>query len=298
MRKVASTTLLLAVLVAGGFATWWFVLRTPGAEEVALEVFRALESGDAERVERAGVEVPDAAAAAFGEALALIAEPSVRSASETEDRAEVVVAFRLDGDSFASTVALRKVEGRWVPDAADVLGTVVPHVEPGAGAAIGFTVLPNDEPSTLLPAVYLATAAPSAILAGEQRIEVFPGGPAGSIVLDAEVRPDAAAIAQAHLDDYLDACTQPAASVPANCGIRVPWGADLASLEGIRFRIDRLPVLELTEQGFIARGGELVATATGRSHSGRAATSTYRSTDWGVQGDILFEPEGIVLRVW
>ncbi|MFJ4173712.1 hypothetical protein [Microbacterium sp. NPDC089696] len=113
---------------------------------------------------------------------------------------------------------------------------------------------------------------------------------------------DVAADAQAALEAHLEECTAagaPSGVLPEACGIRIPWGAEFASVTDVRFRIDRMPDLALTgDDGFTADGGVLVATGTGTGQDGTARTETYRTDTWSVRGGIEDTDDGIVVSVW
>lgn len=99
--------------------------------------------------------------------------------------------------------------------------------------------------------------------------------------------------------DYLDDCTAPADSVPEHCGMRVPWAADLASLERIEFEVEKAPSLATNPDAhrFVASGGVLTATATGTTDEGETASFTYRTDAWTLRGAIEDDGEQVVLSV-
>ncbi|MCI1020296.1 hypothetical protein HWD99_16845 [Microbacterium sp. C5A9] len=108
-------------------------------------------------------------------------------------------------------------------------------------------------------------------------------------------------LAQQRLDDALEECTSEeivGGAVPEGCGIRIPWGTEFADVDGIRFRIERMPVLELTDDGFVADGGVLVATVTGTGQDGAARTETYRTESWSVRGDATITGDRVDLDIW
>ncbi|WP_431073731.1 hypothetical protein [Microbacterium phyllosphaerae] len=112
---------------------------------------------------------------------------------------------------------------------------------------------------------------------------------------------DAQALAQQQLDEHLETCTAEevvGGVVPDGCGIRIPWGTEFAVVERVHFRIDRMPVLELTEDGFVADGGVLVATVSGTGQNGAARTETYRTESWSVRGDVAVDGDRADLDVW
>jgi hypothetical protein len=126
-----------------------------------------------------------------------------------------------------------------------------------------------------------------------------PSGPRDATVTSAEFT-DAQlnALAQQRLDALLEACTQPASEVPAACGIRIPWAADFAVVDGIRYRIEEPPVLTVTLPTFRADEGVLVATVTGTGRDGAAKTAPYRTENWMLRGDVTVKRAGIVLSAW
>ncbi|WP_341956891.1 hypothetical protein [Microbacterium sp. LWH13-1.2] len=112
---------------------------------------------------------------------------------------------------------------------------------------------------------------------------------------------DPQSLAQQQLDEHLESCTAEkvaGAAVPEGCGIRIPWGTEFAAVESVRFRIDRMPVLELTDDGFVADGGVLVATVSGTGQDGAARTETYRTESWSVRGDVALDGDRVDLDVW
>lgn len=118
---------------------------------------------------------------------------------------------------------------------------------------------------------------------------------------DAGSTEDVRAIAQRRLDDHLEECTAEGMRggvFPAECGIAIPWGTDFVRVDGGEFRIERLPVLEVIDDGFVAQAGVLVATLTGVGHDGAARTETYRTDTWSVRGDLTGKGEDLELTVW
>ena len=203
---------------------------------------------------------------------------SERPSSWTDERRDVF--FVLGND-----------DGRWMLigdylaslEVAPVLsGTDAPA---GDSVWVGGALAPAGTPVALLPAEYGRRAAPRGLLSGRARSPsaTTSRSPSRS---RSSITPEATAAAQTQLDAYADACTQPAAAVPANCGLRVPWAADLATLTSIAFRIDQRPVLALAPDGrtFAATDGVVVATATGTTRAGATASFTYRADDWALRG--------------
>ena len=112
---------------------------------------------------------------------------------------------------------------------------------------------------------------------------------------------DPTALAQRALDEHLEECTAEEAAggaVPQECGIRIPWGTEFAAVDSVRFRIERMPVLELSEGGFVAEGGVLVATVSGTGQDSAPLTQTYRTESWTVRGDATVSDGQARLTVW
>ncbi|MFJ2542355.1 hypothetical protein [Microbacterium sp. NPDC087589] len=112
---------------------------------------------------------------------------------------------------------------------------------------------------------------------------------------------DLQVLAQQSLDEHLEDCTSAGVAegaVPDECGIRIPWGTEFASVDDVRFRIEQLPVLTLTEDGFIAEGGILVATVSGTGQDRGPRTETYRTESWTLRGDVTVEDGDVDLDVW
>ena len=101
------------------------------------------------------------------------------------------------------------------------------------------------------------------------------------------------------LDAYADTCAKPAQAVPDQCGLRVPWAADLASLASIAFRIEAYPIVTLSADGraFDAVDGRIVATATGTTRDGAPGAFTYQADDWALRGSVTFTGDEMVLAV-
>lgn len=112
---------------------------------------------------------------------------------------------------------------------------------------------------------------------------------------------DVQALAQQALDEHLEECTSDevtAGVVPDGCGIRIPWGIEFAAVNDVRFRIEQLPVLKLTDDGFVAEGGILVATVSGTGQDGGPRTETYRTDSWTLRGDATVDGGVVDLDVW
>lgn len=296
----------VVALAATAAGIWWFLSRPPSADAVADEYLRALESGDYAAIESlVASPLDDTVEAAFAGAESYVADARIVALEtgadgDTTVRAEALVG----GERHDLAFALRPRDGRWLLTPESFAAVRVDTTfggAPGGGdsAWIGEALVPTGTDIAVLPAAYVVEAAPRGILSGSTVVAVSGEGDAEAVTIDTSLTPEATAIAQEQLDAYLDACAAPATAVPDNCGIRVPWAADLTSLTGIAFRIDERPVLALAADGsgFDATGGVIVATATGASRAGGTGTFTYRADDWAVRGAVDFVGDEMVLSV-
>ena len=288
-----------AVVVAGGVAG--LVLTRPtSADAVADEYLRALSEGDFPAIESLvvdGGEDLEQVEAAFAGASAYISDYSFEiddgGAGTQRVRAEV----DLDGEPAVVLFVLTQEDGRWRV-AADHLGSLEVETTIGDSVRVGDALVPAATPISVLPAAYPVTAAPGGLVVGDTSAIVTNEAPV-TVTVDAALAPEATTAAQEQLDAYADACARPADAVSENCGLRVPWAADLASLSSIAFRIDAYPVLALADDGrsFAATDGEVVATATGTTRAGTPGTFTYRADDWALRGAVAFVGDEMVLAV-
>jgi hypothetical protein len=289
-------------IVAG---VWWFFGRAQGPEATASAYLDALEAGDYDAIQALRPEPDDDSVleGAFAGASAYVTDARVIELTEQKEGVAVVEAeAQLGGDTHRFSFTLEQSGGRWLLSGDDK-GVLTATATVGGAAAgdsvrIGETLAPAGVDVPLLGAEYQVAPAANGVLTGSGLGTVVPGETT-SVEIEAALSPDATTLAQDQLDVYLDECAAPASEVPANCGIRVPWAADLTSLDSIAFRIDERPVLALSADAttFDATGGVIVATATGPSRAGGTGSFTYRADDWAVRGDVRFEGGQMVLAV-
>ncbi len=108
-------------------------------------------------------------------------------------------------------------------------------------------------------------------------------------------------LAQQALEEHLEDCTADEVAentVPDGCGIRIPWGTEFAAVDDVRFRIEQMPELELTDGAFVADGGILIATVSGTGQDSGPRTETYRTDSWTLRGDATFDGHDVDLDVW
>lgn len=285
------------VIVIGAAVIWIWQSSAPvSAEDAATAYLRALESGDSAAVEATGIAATPEALAAFDEADALIDEAAVMAVEQTVATATADVSFTLGGEKHDAELSLALTDGSWTVDASG-LGTVAAKTSPGTAFSLGAATFTASDDIVLLPAAYTAVAAPTDLLDGGVDLVVLPGGQA-EIAVDAVLRPEATAAAQEALDEHLEECTSSGEIVPDGCGIRIPWGTDFRDVSEVRYRIEVLPTIVLSESGFAAADGALVATASGTGQDGTARTLTYRTDDWSVRGDMTFSDRELVLETW
>jgi hypothetical protein len=297
-----------AILIAVGVAVWLLV-RAPSAEDAARAYLDALAGGDIARVE-AMTSQPDEegrriVAEAFAGARGYIQDARVEEISGPEAGfTGVRASAELQGERRTLFFAMSEASGRWTV-AADYLGAIEVSTDLGgtglpAGDSvwIGDALAPAGTRIGLLPAEYVVTAAPRGLLTGEAEVAVSNDRPS-SVTLDVALSPAAADAAQEQLDAHVQTCTQTADLVPPNCGLRVPWAADLATLTSIAYRVEQRPTVTFGSDGrsFAATGGVVVATATGTTRDGGTGTFTYRADDWALRGTVSFQGDEMLLAV-
>ncbi|MGP6203558.1 hypothetical protein [Microbacterium sp. F2] len=288
------------VLLAVAGLVLWLLQRPPGPQAVAEDYLRALAGGDADTaldlVASDSLD-PSLIEAAFAGATATISDAEVTGVIEDGETATASITYTLDSTSGSGELMLQQTPTGWKV-APDGLGTVTITSALGDAAAIGTAVFGVNEPVVLLPALYQIDAAPVGILTGALTVAVAPGS-AATAALQPQLSDTALETASAQVQAYVDACTAPADAVPENCGIRVPWAADLATLTSLSFRVETAPTLAFAEDlsSFAATGGVLVATASGTTRDGSAGTFTYRTDDWSLRGGMAFTGNQLVLSV-
>lgn len=295
------------VLALGGVGlAIWLGSRGDTPEAGAQRYLDALAGGDTDQLTAAlavGADLSAETLDAFASASSYLREPAVTGTEKSSDNTETVSAtYALAGSTHSVTFTVRLVEGRWLADS-DALGSITATTSVGDAVTIGDVVLEASAPLIALPAAYTVTAAPAGVLAGEAEAVVTPGATT-EVAVAASLTPDAATRAQPAIDAYLQACTAsspeaPAASIPASCGISVPWGADLASAQGFVFRVETLPAVTLDASGgFIASGGSYVVTVSGVQRDGTAGSFTYRDDAWTLRGALTFSRGELILQAW
>jgi len=288
-----------AALAVGGLATAWLLNRPASADAVAADYLDALAAGDADRAVALLAQPPDAdAMAAFAGAAETIDDGRVVDVSPADDgRSRAELSFRLEDHTHTVSVSLIDTSDGWRLEGG-ALGALVAETSIGDTVRIGDSSVAAGEAVPLLPAVYTVQASPVGLLDGQATVAVVPGAQAKAAI-SASVAPGAADRAQEQLEAYADQCAQPAAEVSDACGTVVPWQADLATLERIAFRIERMPVVELSAdgRGFDATGGVLVATAYGTTPAGDDGSATYRTDAWALRGSVEFTDDRMVLTV-
>ncbi|MFT4230916.1 MAG: hypothetical protein QM602_11570 [Microbacterium sp.] len=279
--------------VGGGIA--WSLLRHETAEEAAGRYVRALEEGDRDALAGFLADDPerDRLLAMFAGATGRISDATLSATGRDGGfRADVTIG---DGQGVVF-FALSDESGRWQLSADD-LGTLEATTTVGDAVEIG-GVPTSAGAVSLLPAVYPVAPAPAAVLSGGSTVAVTNEEPV-TVEIEASLSPEAPALAQQQLDAYARACAAPATAVPSNCGLRVPWGADLTSLTSLDFRIEKTPqvVLAPDAASFAATGGVIVATARGAARAGGDDAFTYRADDWSFYGSVSFAGGEMVLSV-
>lgn len=298
-RGVVAGAVAVCILAAGAVGAWWWLNRAPSAEDVARSYLAALAEGDATAA-LALTGADDAqradALAAYGEAVHITA-PRIVSADSKDGAATVEAAYRLDGEEVPVTLRLHEQKSGW--RLIDALGSVTATTTPATRVRIGGLEAPGAGGEVaLLPGRYDVVPLPEEVLTGAVTVDVAPGSQETAAVT-ASFAPAAAGIAQSQLDAYAAGCTAPGTTVPAHCGLRIPWGADLIAVDSIAYRVERTPQVALSADAasFSATGGVVVATVKGPSRKGGEGEFTYRAEDWALYGSISFADGRMVLAV-
>ena len=326
---IVAAAVVAIVAIVGGVIAWSFISRPSGAAETVGAYLAALERGDGAAASALSAQqAVDAAAVEFGaldDATEWISAARVETITEAGTDATATATFTLAATQHSVTMTLSNRSGAWLVTDAPAT-TLRATSTMGAGIEIGDVAVPFDDAAAagadaataagtgtetetkaathaatvaLLPGVYEVTAAPAGLLEGAQEV-VATGAESLNVALQPTLGAAALTAADAQLATYLAACTAPATAVPLDCGIRVPWAADLASLTRLTFRIDKAPTLALAPDGsgFAATGGTLVATAVGVDDGGGAASFTYRDSEWALRGSVGFTIDALTLEVW
>lgn len=305
MKRRAAVATAIAVattLVVGAGILFLTTSRPPDVRATADDYLSALAAGDYAAIEALRGPGPDAATdtdtrRAFEGAEEYVSDVRVQSVSSDATTGRGRASVQMGGGRHTIDFAFTLVDGRWLLSD-DHLGALTVTTTLGDSVRVGGALVPVDTEVRLLPARYSVTAAPAGLLDGEIEV-VVTSDERATATLDARPTPDASAQAQAQLDAYADTCTEGGTDVAPHCGIRVPWAADLASLDRIAFRIEKYPVASIAADGatFAATGGVIVATATGISRAGGTASFTYRADDWALRGTVSFTGDEMVLAV-
>jgi hypothetical protein len=301
MKRGAVLGIVLAgTVVVGAGLAWWLLSRPPGPDETARAFLEALAAGDGDRA--LALAEPPAGdvdiATALGGASAYLTDPAVVGVEKIDDgAARAAVTFTLDGEDRSVSFGLVERDGGWIV-AADAFGALSATTTLGEAVLAGGVPVRAGSEVALLPAVYPVQAAPEGVLTGAMTVAVLPGETTTAEVA-ASVSPEATRLAQEQLDAYAGECTTTASAVPPHCGLRVPWAADLATLDSIAFRVEALPQVALSPdlRTFAATSGIVVATATGTTRDGGSASFTYRADDWALRGTIALSADEMQLAV-
>ncbi|HWI32548.1 MAG TPA: hypothetical protein VNT50_13770 [Microbacterium sp.] len=299
-RAVVIGVLVAVMALVGAAAAVWALTRPPSAADAAEKYLTALSEGDFETISEMREPLADAASeAALVDAFAGAtygSAPRVEHETATSDATVFRGSLDLDGERRDVAFALSVRDGRWMLRN-DYLATLAVTTTLGDSVWVGDALVPAGTVS-LLPAVYPVHPAPTGILTGGSAA-VVTNTEDVTVQVEAMLADDAVAQAQTRLDVYLDQCTVPATSLPEACGIRVPWAADLATLDGLAYRVEQRPSISLspTDGTFAATGGVLVATASGTTRDGTAGSFTYRADDWALYGSLTFTGDEMLLAV-
>lgn len=288
------------VVIAAGAVTAWVLTRPESADDAAGRYLDALSGGDFAAVEPFLPDTVDTVEieqlrAAFTGATGYIEDYDYTVSDGPAGGQRVDADVELGGEHRTLGFVLDVAGSGWKL-ASDYLGLVEVSTSLGdavrvGGALTGLSV-------RLLPAVYPVEPAPGGILLGGSEVAVT-SPESTTVSLEPSLSPDAAPLAQDQLDTYAAQCAAATDAVPDDCGLRVPWAADLVRLDTIAFRIEVPPSVALAPDGrsFAATDGVIVATATGIDGDGAAASFTYRADEWALRGTVEFSGDEMALLV-
>lgn len=285
-----------AALIVVAAALLAVLLMSPkeSAEQRALAMLNVLASGDAEAIRAEWPAAPDDTLAALDGSTARISDPEIVSISRTApDGPLVVVAYTLEGEKQQAQLQLTEQDGRL-----RAAGTApFSAVSFDRTVTIGAVVVPAEQTVHLVPGSYDVRAAPAEFVIGDLHVQAQVSG-SQKHEIPVQLSEDAAPAAQDQLDGYAAQCTASADTVPDNCGIALPWPADLVEINRIEYTVEQTPTISLTLDAFAADGGILVATVTGEDFAGTTTSVSYRTENWTLRGDVSFTDDDIVLSVW
>ncbi|GAA1850443.1 hypothetical protein ACFQZV_07090 [Microbacterium koreense] len=297
-RAIVLTAIIAVVVIAGGALTWWALSRPPSARDAAETYLTGLADGDVAAI---APVLPadadrDALESMFAEATGYLSDPTF-DVVDGEGSAAVTAEAIFDGERVMFGFTVEDSTGSWLV-AEDALGGLDVQTRRGDSAAVGGVVQPIDATIRVLPAVYTVAAAPTGILDDAAIVAAPPGTPV-AVALEPSLTDAATALAQEQIDLYAAECASATDAVPPSCGIRIPWEADLATLDSVAFRIEATPAVELTADAetFAATGGAVVATVTGTTRGGDTASFTYQTDQWSIRGHVRFTGDEMRLLV-
>lgn len=284
------------MLTGVGLVGWW-MLRPGSIRDAAQQYLRALETGDLDTIHAMMADLP------VGPAQRATIDDAFTGASGHISSARIddigpdggVRATAQLGGSPTTVFFMMANSGRL---SGDVLGTLTVHPSIGDAVRIGDATVLSGATVSLLPAVYPVTALPNDILDGSRSVAVSNDAP-NTAELDVSLSPHAVEAVAPQLNAYEDGCAAATDAVPAHCGLRVPWAADLRTLKSLAFHIDKRPVLALADDAasFAATAGRITATARGQGWDGTSRTVTYGTDEWALRGRLVFDGARVQLRV-
>ncbi len=298
-RSIVLLAAAAVLLAAGGGVALWLATRPADPADTARAYLGALQRGDGRAaldLVAGGADAHPGAREALAGATGLLSDATVTDVRATGATATVRAQAVLAGARRELAFSLRREGAGWVVDD-DALG--IAEIVPTLGEVVQIGGARVDAGAVaLLPGGYPVAGAPTGLVTGSAEVLVLPGE---TTRVDVETRlsPEALTAAQEQLDAYAAACTTGGDAVPAACGLRIPWPADLAAATAFAYRVERLPAVRLSEDAtaFVADGGAVVATVTGTTRAGQAATVTYRTDAWTLRGTVRLDGDGLTLAV-
>ena len=294
---IALIVVAAVVVVAGAGVVGWWMLRHGSVRSVAEQYLHALEAGDIDTIDTmmAGLPLNREQRTTIGQAFAG-ATGHLTSARIDDIGSDggVRATGRLDGSPVTIFFAVSR-SGKLT---GDFLGSLTVYPSIGTAARVGDATILAGATVGLLPAVYPVRALPDEVLHGTRTVALS-NESSTTVDLPVALADGATDAVQKQLAAYEDRCAASTTTVPAHCGLRVPWAADLRTLTSLDFRIDRRPALALAPDGssFAASNGKITATARGKGWDGASHTLVYRADDWALRGRVVFDGATVSLHV-
>lgn len=280
---IVAGLVVLAALIAGGFAIWTSATRGPSAQETAEQYLQHIADGEATAASALAAPQHDEVAAmsdpslltdeVLGAAVERISEIVVEPSTGSDgsgDYASFDVSYVLAGERYDTTIALERTDGEGLAPGTWQVRTELTDrfiVVSGSPAfLLGGAEMPtvgSDEflPMALYPAVYPIAAIDDTFFRTDRDELVIPGVPASVDSVALVPNEHFSTELQKQVDAFLDECATQTTWRPEGCPMSAPLDARTVAVE---WSIDTYPTVEILLDGemFRADGGTVRAVYT------------------------------------